>query len=400
VAKQYTVRRLKIGRTEQMDTLAGAAGDLYSRTVTSFWRVVRRKAVWLRPKHVMRWHTSGALHAHSADACVQSFFAALESWRRRRTEDPAAHPPRRRKRYYRVQWKASAIRVKDGLLHLSNGKGNAPLVVPWDATHGVPSQVEMGWDGHQYELRATYTATVEAPLPASDGTVAGVDLGEVHPAVAHDGARAIIMNGRHLRAVRRYQNKTTGTLQALLARKKKGSRRWRRLVRSKKTQQRRWEHQVKDIAHKITSHLVSTLHKRGVQTVAIGDIRMIRQRTAVGHTGNQRLHQMPSGMIRHMLTYKGERLGLAVALQDERFTTQECPACGARSKPRGRAYHCRVCGFTAHRDGVGAWNIRQKYRGALPVVGLMAWPTLGVRYHAHLARSPLPPGWRERTPAH
>jgi len=77
---------------------------------------------------------------------------------------------------------------------------------------------------------------------------------------------------------------------------------------SKKRQQRAWDHQVKDIAHKITGRLVSTLRENGVQTVAIGDIRDIRKRVDVGHTGNQRIHQMPSGLIRHMVTYKAERL--------------------------------------------------------------------------------------------
>lgn len=38
----YRVRKLKI-EDAQCEALALAAGDLYSRTVTSFWRVVRKK---------------------------------------------------------------------------------------------------------------------------------------------------------------------------------------------------------------------------------------------------------------------------------------------------------------------------------------------------------------------
>src|ERR671937_1559289 len=154
MAKQYTVRRLKIGRTEQMDALAPAACNLYSQAVVWFWRTVRHKDLWLKARHLMRWLTSALLHAHSGDAVVQSFFAALASWQARRKLDPAAHPPRRRKRFYRVQWKGAAIRIKDGRLYLANARGTAPLVVPW--RWGMPTQVEMGWDGKQYELRATY----------------------------------------------------------------------------------------------------------------------------------------------------------------------------------------------------------------------------------------------------
>ncbi len=43
----YFVRKLKLNRTEQLDSLARAAGELYSRTLVSFWRTVRKKRVWL-----------------------------------------------------------------------------------------------------------------------------------------------------------------------------------------------------------------------------------------------------------------------------------------------------------------------------------------------------------------
>jgi putative transposase len=383
-SRQYTVRKLKIGRTEHMDDLARAAGDLYSQVVVWFWRTVRHKDLWLKAKHMMRWLTSVLLHAHTSDAIVQAFFAALDSWRARRQDDPDADPPHRRKRFYRLIWKRTAISVRDGLLRLSNGKNNAPLVVPW--SWNEPCQVEMGWDGTQYELRATYV--LEPATPIDVGRVAGVDLGEVHLAVAHDGERTTILNGAHVRSLRRYQNKTKGALSARSDAKQKGSRRRRKLVRSKRKQLRRLDHQLRDALHKQTTNLVSTLHRDGVQTVVIGDIRDIRAGTDYGPTANQRLHQMPSGIVRHMLTYKAQRLGMQVVLMDERYTTRTCPRSGHRYKPTGRLYRCRHCGFVYHRDGVGAINIRQKYTGSGPVVGAMASPS-GVRYQPHMRCSTL-----------
>jgi putative transposase len=144
----------------------------------------------------------------------------LASWQARRKEDPAAQPPHYRKRFYRVQWKATAIRLPDGLLHLANARGMAPLVLPWP--WDLPCQVELGWDGQQYELRATYR--VAPPLLIEEGTVAGVDLGEVHLAVAHDGTSTTILNGGYVRSVRRYQNKLKAHRNAYIDRKKKGSR--------------------------------------------------------------------------------------------------------------------------------------------------------------------------------
>ncbi|MHB8590672.1 MAG: RNA-guided endonuclease InsQ/TnpB family protein [Vulcanimicrobiaceae bacterium] len=377
----YHVRRLKLGRNEQIDALAQIAGALYSHTVVSFWRTVR-KGVWLRPSSLMRWHTDPRLHAHTADAVVQQFFGALNSWRKRRKEDPNAHPPRRRPRFGRLQWKNSAIRVRDGNLALSNGRQTAPLVLPW--VFEQPAIVEIGWDGIQYELRAVYAVDATA-TPLGTG-VAGIDLGEVHVAAACDGTNTTIVSGRYLRSKRRYQNKLKAQLSSQLDRKKRGSRRRERLARSKARQLRKLQHQVNDVLHKQTSHLVSTLHASGVQTVAIGDVRSIRQRTNLGKNANQKLHQWLAGATRWMLTYKSERLGMNVELVDERYTSQECPACRYRTKPTGRRYRCRSCRATFHRDQVGALNIRAKYLGAIPVVGVMAPPT-GVRFHPHLRRS-------------
>ena len=77
---------------------------------------VRRKGIWLQPKHLMRWHTSNKLHAHTADACVQAFFAALSSWRQRRKDDPDAKPPHKRKWSFRIEYKRSAMKLVQGTL--------------------------------------------------------------------------------------------------------------------------------------------------------------------------------------------------------------------------------------------------------------------------------------------
>lgn len=375
----YTVRKLKIGKTEQLDKLSLAAGELYSRTVVSFWRTVRHKNIWMKASSMMRWHNSEELHAHSADAVVQNFYASLQSWRARRKSDPNSKPPRRRRWFYKVTWKSSAIRLKNGKLMLSNGKGNEALVVDWH--WDKPKIVEMGWNGSQYELRACYPVEVEHQN--NQGNVAGVDLGEIHLAVTHDGINTDIFNGRYLRSVRRYQNKLKAKLSSLIDKKQRGSKSRKRLVKSKQKQLTKLKNQIKDILHKTTSLIVSTLKSRDVQTLVIGDVRDIRQDLDYGKKANQKLHQWVFGEVRHMLTYKAVRLGMRIELINEAYTSQTCPSCGKRHKPKNRNYRCRHCGFEYHRDGVGSINIRRKYLGdSTPVVGLMASP-VGVRYRPH-----------------
>ncbi len=371
----YQVRRVNIGKTAQLDELARECGRLYSQTLVSFWRTVRHKDIWLKPKHLMRWHTSKKRHAHTADACVQSFFASLKSWRERRETDPTAHPPRKRKWYFKVEYQRSARKLKDGKLTLSNGKGKAPVVLswPWD----LPKTGVIHWTGTQYEAIATYE--VEPHTTPQGSAVAGIDLGEIHMAVSHDGEHTHILNGRHLRSKRQYRNKLIEHLDKKISRRKKGSRRRKKLIRSKKRQLKKLKNQIKDIEHKQTTRLVCTLYQESVQTVVIGDVRDIRQDLDVGSTNNQKLHQWSHGHVRHLLTYKAERMGMQVDLQEESYTSKTCPVCGhvRKSKVQGRVFHCthKRCGFTWHRDGVGAVNIRRKYLGCGPVVGDMAPPS-------------------------
>ncbi|HXX78480.1 MAG TPA: transposase, partial [Ktedonobacteraceae bacterium] len=181
--RNYQVRRVNIGTSKHLDELAHECGRLYTRALISFWRTVRHKGIWLSASHLMRWHTSDKLHAHTADACVQAFFAALSSWQQHRKGNPAAKPPHKRKRYFRIEYKRSAMKLVQGALRLSNGKDNEPLVLPWP--WDLPNTVVIRWTGTQYEAIATYQAQTTAS-PQGE-RVAGIDLGEVHMAVAHDG---------------------------------------------------------------------------------------------------------------------------------------------------------------------------------------------------------------------
>lgn len=385
--RNYSVRRVHIGTSEQLDELAQECGRLYSQVLASFWRTVRHREIWLKPKHLMRWHSSNKLHAHTSDACVQAFFASLQSWReRRRAGDPDVKPPHKRKRYLRIEYKRSAMNLSHGQLRLSNGQGNAPLVLPWPWE--LPNTVVIHWTGTQYEAIATYQGGIHAQPQGEK--IAAIDLGEVHMAVSHDGTDTHILNGRLLRSKVQYRNKLQAQLNSRIdGRMKQGSKRRKRVIRSKKKQLKKLKQQIHEIEHKQTTHLITTLHETGVQTLVIGDVRNIRQGNDVGSTNNQKIHQWSHGSVRFKLTYKAERLGMEVFLQEESLTSRTCPHCQyVRSKVAGRVFRCPKCGWTYHRDGVGSLNIRRKYLGQFPVVGVMAPPTgLRFRPQTRVARS-------------
>lgn len=397
---QRYVRKVALPKSELLDRLSRASGQLYTQALVTYWRVLRktgtgkngRKPVFLSQYGMEALYPSDPerlLHSHTCDAIVGNFYASIKSANERKKQGcQEAKYPRRRKWYYKITWKSSGIRLKDGHLILSTGKGVENVVIPWG--YDLPTMVEIGWKKTGgYELRAVYE--VGAGQPLGDG-VAAIDQGELRTATVYDGEKATIYSGRLVRSKARYRAKVLAKLDAKIARTRKGnahvksSRRRKKLIKAKQRVTRRIDNQIRDILHKQTQHLVSTLHQRGVQTVVIGDIRDIRSSIKYGAKTNQKLHGWSFGRFRQMVTYKGARLGMQTVLMDEAYTSQTCPGCGERHKPRGRTYRCG-CGFVCDRDGVGAMNIRAKYLGhfGAPVVGVMAPPLLGVRFRPHLS---------------
>jgi len=394
----YVVRKLGLKKTPLLDTLSRAAGELYSRTVATYWRILRktgngkngRKPVFLSQFGMEKLCMSPHLHAHTSDAIVGNFYSSIKSANERKKKGSSeAKYPRRRKFYFKITWKSAAIRLKVGMLTLSNGKGNEKLCIPW--LFELPTMVEIGWKKTGgYELRAIYPDVQGVAL--GDG-VAAIDQGELRTATVYDGERATIYSGRLVRSKARYRAKSVASLDVKISKTRKGSgqvkpsRRRKLLNRTRRKLTRKLDNQIRDTQHKQSAHLVSTLYNRGVQTVVIGDIRDIRKSMQYGAKTNQNLHGWAFGRFRQMVEYKSKRAGMATVLMDEAYTSQTCPQCAERHKPRGRVYRCK-CGFESDRDAVGAMNIRAKYLGhfGVPVVGVMAPPVRGVRFKAHFSR--------------
>ncbi|NMP25236.1 transposase, partial [Sulfobacillus sp. DSM 109850] len=75
---------------------------------------------------------------------------------------------------------------------------------------------------------------------------------------------------------------------------------------------------------------------------------------------NQEVGALEFGRLGQYLEYKLRRHGIQLMKISEAYTSQTCPRCGHLTKVAGRTYHCRACGYRAHRDGVGAVNILNK----------------------------------------
>ena len=377
----HTTKKVKVNPSSELDALALESGRLYSKVVSYARTIHRKKGIWLSENAMQKCMRlrSYKLHSQTVQAVVSSYYDALKSYFRVVKSNPDAKPPKRTTRYFKVRWKSSAIRHKDGIVYLSNGKRRDPITLKSDA---LPVYVEMYFQRGNYYFSLVYK--VQVPPKHETGKAIAIDMGEIHPIVSHDGEHTIIYNGREVRAIRQYLNKFKAYIQSKMDRCKQRSNRWYRLKRIKTKILAKLDAQIKDAEHKITSRFISDCIKAKADTIVMGDLKGIRKRAKFSKKSNQKVHQWAFARLQSMICYKAELAGLNIKFVSEAYTSQTCPKCGNRKKPTNRNYKCNHCGFQYHRDGVGAINIWNKVSGFLlrPVVGVMASP-IGVRFHPH-----------------
>lgn len=355
------------------DRLNLASGQIYSGIVSRHWRLLKQKGLWLSEKSLTRLsdlRLAGRelpIHAHSIDAAQQGFFKACVTTRAiRKTGDPTAHFPWRSKKFRTTIWKNTAIKFKAGRLELSSGRGKAPIKITlpdtlWSALKFVEVRLVFCKKSLRYNWHIVLENGIATKTATGSNTVS-VDPGEIHPAVVGDESRSTIITCRERRHEMQGHAKRLAKLSAALSRKQRGSRAYRKLVRAKSRMKAKHDAVLRDMAHKISREIVNVAVEMAASTIVYGDINDIGDGVDLGKKTNQKIAGWNHGKILGYVKYKAGTEGIAVVLQNEHYTSQTCPNCGNRHKPRGRNYRCPSCRFQSHRDVVGQVNILSAYK--------------------------------------
>lgn len=197
--------------------------------------------------------------------------------------------------------------------------------------------------GDKYIAQFAY----EAAEPfASDGHAMGIDLGIKCPAVAvtSTGATRFYGNGRKNKFVRRRHAKI---------RKKLGKAKKLRAIRKLHDKEQRW---MRDQDHKISRAIIRDAVSMGITTIKLETLSGIRQTARTSRKNNHSLHNWSFYRLSQFIEYKAALAGIKVVYVNPAYTSQTCPICGKRNHAKDRTYQCS-CGYSAHRDRVGAVNI-------------------------------------------
>ena len=285
------------------------------------------------------------LHSQSAQQLVGDFCEAMASAEALRKQGAPYAYPHKKPRYHQVIFTNQGAKVRSGRLALPCGTAGR-------LTMRLPKGVAL--PGRLMEVRLNYgcieIVCVIAEEARTGGPTIGIDLGVNTLIAATDGEQALLLSGREIKATMQLRNKRLAEIAAQQAHTTKGSRRHQRLQRVKSQMLRTTQNKIRDLCHKATRKVAAVFpNAKAYVGKPFND---------AAHTMRRVQAQMVSSACNRklifLLNYK-----LAACIEvDERYTSQTCPVCGARSTHR-RTYRC-PCGFNAPRDVVGSVNIRTR----------------------------------------
>jgi putative transposase len=175
-----------------------------------------------------------------------------------------------------------------------------------------------------------------------------VDLGVNTLVAATDGTKAVLVNGRGVKAVIQWRNKTLAHCQQRQSNQTKGSRRWKRLQRRRYQMLAKTQRQVRDATHKATRAIAREFPGA---TCYVGE----PFNDAAQRAGRVQAQQVSTACTRKIIQQLDYKTAGAITVS-ETYSSQTCPVCGERSKHR-RIYRCPTCGAIGPRDVIGAVNI-------------------------------------------
>lgn len=341
------------------------------------------------------------LHSQSFQAAYQlaknsiiGFFASIKAYQKNPsgfTDAPRFPTPD--KRIQTLMFKKSAIRFKDGFLLLSSAFKKNPIKIKWNSELDIPIFATIKMEHRQWKASFVFKEN-KGPKKLGDGILA-IDLGIKRLAATFNGKSSDLYNGKLVMSLVQLENKKQREIDLIKeARRKKYTRAQKRKLNGTRKQKQKAQRIKKDILHKYSRHLVNKAIDQGVGTIVAGDCSSIhqieKQQRRKGSKGeqkeqakNQKVNQGQEQRLWKMIKYKFEREGGKAKLTNESFSTQTCPVCGNRHKPKDRIYSCE-CGFSHDRDAVGAINIYNKVSQTSLRSGRLARPS-GLKYNPQLS---------------
>lgn len=218
-------------------------------------------------------------------------------------------------------------------------------------------------DDPEYEMRSGTLSyqdgmfflniTIRKPVVCkSTGVVMGVDLGV--------NTIAVTSTGKFFDAGF-YNWKRNGYFRTKRGLQEEGTRGARRVLKRLKRRENRF---AEDHIHCVSKAVVREALDHNVDTIVFEQLDHIRNRMQSGnHRTKRQMHTWAFGKLQAFVTHKAAEVGIRVAYQDARYTSQKCSRCGHTqpSNRHGHQFACQSCGYSLDADYNASKNIGLNY---------------------------------------
>jgi putative transposase len=170
-----------------------------------------------------------------------------------------------------------------------------------------------------YVIEVVYTILDKPKLSNNDRYIA-IDLGVNNLATITSNikeVKPIILNGKPLKSINQYYNKKLSEYTSILEKRnnKKTSNKTQKLTLKRKNK-------IDNYLHKASKEIINHCVNNEINTVIIGKNDNWKQKTNIGTRSNQNFIQIPHSRFIDMLTYKCEKDGISIILQEESYTSK------------------------------------------------------------------------------
>ena len=129
------------------------------------------------------------------------------------------------------------------------------------------------------------------------------------------GIRPLLYNGRPIKSINQYYNKTTAKLRSELPTNVKSSKRLKQLSFKR-------NNKIDYEMHKISAHIINEAVKNNISKIFIGNNKGWKNEIKIGRRNNQNFVNIPHTKLFNQLLYKGSLNGIEVIFTDESYTSK------------------------------------------------------------------------------
>ena len=201
--------------------------------------------------------------------------------------------------------------LKKGIVKLSGTELKIPTKVKNIAQARIIPKIG------QYVIEVVYEKN-EHHTVNNNEAYAAIDIGVDNLAALTSNQKGfipILVNGRPLKSLNQFSNKTKALLQSLIKGEKQTSRKIQGLTAKR-------NNQVDTYLHQASRWIIDYLDSRGIGQLIIGQNPWWKQEVNNGQKNNQSFVSIPHARFVEMLIYKGAMKGIKVICSEESYTSK------------------------------------------------------------------------------